>query len=112
MTATKPKSSLDDAALCRDRRDTQRTPAAIWFRDLHTPGWRGAIPALTKVTGQLTQHAVHPVTLHLLQGQPVNPGRTLVGTNPFPRLLQHVTSADTVEQDVETPLLRLLGRSP
>jgi len=95
-----------------DRGYPQRPPAAIWFRDLHTPGWRGAIPALPKVTGDLIEQPLDPVGLHLLQGQPVHTGRTPIGPDPFPRLPQHVTSVDTVEQSMETPPRRLLGRSP
>ena len=95
-----------------DRRNAQRPPAAVTFRYLHAPGWRGAIPTLSQVTGDLAEHPLDPVLLHLLQCLPVNPGSTSIGTDPLPRLPQHVTSADTVEQGVETPLLRLLGRSP
>ena len=39
-------------------------------------------------------------------------GRTPVFAHPLPRLPQDVIPADTVEKGVETPTLRLLGRSP
>jgi hypothetical protein len=37
VTTTKPKSSLDDAALCRDRGNTERSLFAIGLRNIHTP---------------------------------------------------------------------------
>ena len=83
-----------------------------WFRDLHPPHRRRAIHTLAKVTTQLTQHAVHAVVLHRGQGDTIHPGRTPVLPHPLPRLPQDVTPVDTVVQGVETPTLRLLGRSP
>ena len=90
----------------------QRPLAALWFRDLHPPHWRRAIPACLEVIAQLTQHAVHAIDLHRAQGDPIHPGRALVRSDSFPRLPQDVTPVDTVEQGVETPTRRLLGRSP
>jgi len=71
-----------------------------------------SIPAITQVTGKLIEHPLDPVDLHLLKGQPVHTGRTPIRQHPLPRLPQHVTSVDTVEQSMETPIRRLLGRSP
>src|ERR1700757_862784 len=95
-----------------DRGNTQRPLTTLWFRNLHPPRRRRAIPTRAKVMTQLTQHAVHAVVLHRNQGDTIHPGRTLVLTHPLPRLPQDVTSVDTVIQGVETPILRLLGRSP
>ena len=62
---------------------------------------------------QLTQQAGNPVlVLHKRHSDPIHPSRSPVLTDPPPRLPQHVTSVDTVIQGVETPILRLLGRSP
>jgi hypothetical protein len=95
-----------------DRRNAQRPLAAVGLRDLHAPGWRGAIPALLQVTGDPAEQPLDPVLLHLLQRLPVNPGSASIGPNTPPRLHQDVTPMNSVEQGVETPLRRLLGRSP
>ena len=72
----------------------------------------GRYTTLAEVMTQLTQHAVHAVILHRDQGDTIHPGRTPVLTHPLPRLPQDVTPVDPVIQGVETPTLRLLGRSP
>jgi hypothetical protein len=95
-----------------DRRNTQRPFAAVGLRDLHAPGWRGAISALSQVTSDFVEQPLDPVVLHLLQRLPVNPGSASIGPDSLPRLHQDVTPVDSVEQGVETPLRRLLGRSP
>jgi hypothetical protein len=62
---------------------------------------------------EFTEHPMHPVlVLHIRQGDAIHPGRPTVTPDPLPRLLQDVTPADTVVKGVETPLRRLLGRSP
>ena len=94
------------------RRDPQRPLTASWLRDLHPTRRRRTIHTLAKVAAQLTQHAVHAVILHRDQGDTIHPGRTPVLTHPLPRLPQDVTPIDTVKKGVETPTLRLLGRSP
>jgi hypothetical protein len=90
----------------------QRTLATMWFRDVHTPGRRGTIHTCAEVTLEFPKHPGNPVFLHIRQSHPINSSGTFVGPDPLPRLPQHVTSVDTVEQSMETPLRRLLGRSP
>jgi len=58
------------------------------------------------------EHPLNPVVLHRRQGQSIDPGGATIGSDPLPRLPQDVTPADAVIQGVETPTLRLLGRSP
>jgi len=51
-------------------------------------------------------------TTHVRQGDTIHPGGPAVLLHPLSRLPQDVTPLDTVIQGVETPILRLLGRSP
>jgi hypothetical protein len=92
--------------------DAQGPHPAIGFWDLHPPHGRRAVGACTEVTGQLVEHAPDPVVLHRLQGQAIDPGGATIGSDPPPRLPQHVRSVDSVEQGVEPATRRLLGRSP
>jgi hypothetical protein len=85
----------------------------LWFGDVHAPGWRGTITALLEVMLEFPEQPLHSVhVLHICQGDAVHPSGPAIGPDSFPRLPQHVTSVDTVKKGVETPLLRLLGRSP
>jgi len=94
-------------------RNAERPLAALRFRDVHTPGGRGTVRACAEVRLKFPEQPGNPVDLlHIRQGDPVHPGRPAVYPDPFPRLPQDVTPADTVIQGVETPLRRLLGRSP
>jgi hypothetical protein len=95
------------------RGDSQRSDPTCWFRDIHTPGRRGTIRPGPKISLQLSQQPLNPILVFDKgQGDPIHPSRSPVPTNPFPRLPQHVTPVDPVEQGVETAPLRLLGRSP
>jgi hypothetical protein len=69
------------------------------------------IPAEEIIT-QIRQQAVHAVLLHYGQRHTINTGRSTISPHPLPRLYQDVNPADPVEQSMETPTLRLLGRSP
>ena len=44
--------------------------------------------------------------------QCIDPGGATICSDPLPRLPQDVTPVDAVIQGMETPTLRLLGRSP
>ena len=72
----------------------------------------GTVRACTEAALEFTGHPAHPVGLRIRQGDAIHPGRPAIGPDPFPRLPQHVTSADTVIQGVETPLRGLPSRSP
>jgi hypothetical protein len=61
---------------------------------------------------EFTEHALDPIGLHHGEGQTIDPRRSTIGSDPLPRRHQNVTSVDAVIQGVETPTLRLLGRSP
>jgi hypothetical protein len=85
----------------------------LWFRDICTPGRRRTVTALAEISLKLSKQTPSPIlVLHIRQGDPIHPGGPTVYPDPFPRLPQDVTPVNTVIQDVETPLLRLLGRSP
>jgi hypothetical protein len=85
----------------------------LWFRDIHTPGRRGTVTALAEITLEFTEHPADPIlVLHIRQSDAIHPGGPTVSPDPFPRLLQDVTPADTVIKGAETPLRRLPGRSP
>jgi hypothetical protein len=94
------------------RRNTQRPHPAVRLGNLHPTHRRRAVTACTKITGQLAEHPLNPVILHHRQRHSIDPGGATIGSDPFPRLPQDVTPADAVIQSVETPTLRLLGRSP
>jgi len=96
-----------------NRRNAKRPRAALRFRDVHAPGRRGTVHTCAQISLKFPEQPGNPVDLlHIRQGDPVHPGRPAVYPDPFPRLPQDVTPADTVIQGVETPLRRLLGRSP
>jgi hypothetical protein len=61
---------------------------------------------------EFIEQALDPIGLHHGEGQTIDPRRSTIGSDPPPRLLQNVTPGDAVIQGVETPTLRLLGRSP
>ena len=84
----------------------------IRLRDLHPPHRRRAVPALAEVSRRARQHPLHAVVLHRGQGHTIDPGRATIRSHPLPRLPQDVTPVDPVIQGMETPTLRLLGRSP
>ena len=93
--------------------DVGRPRAALRFRDVHAPGWRGTVPACAKVPLEFPGQPGNPVDLlHIRQGDPIHPGGPSVLPDPLPRLPQDVTPVDTVIKGVETPLRRLPGRSP
>ena len=69
------------------------------------------IPALAQAPAPGPETPVHQHEARL-RLHAIHPGRPAIGPDPFPRLLQDVTPADTVIKSVETPLRRLLGRSP
>ena len=94
-----------------NRRDAQRPPATIWFRDVHPPGRRRTIRSCAELAAQFGEHPLHAVVLHRDQSDPIHPCRTPIAADPFPRLPQDVTPVDTVIQGVETPTRGLLGRS-
>jgi len=75
----------------------------------------GPRPDLQHVHPRLQSAALaeNPVDLlRIRQGDAIHPGGPSVYPDPLPRLPQDVTPADTVIQGMETPLRRLLGRSP
>jgi site-specific DNA recombinase len=95
------------------RRDAKRPLAAIWLRDVHAPGGRRTVRALAQVSLEFREKPLNPVLiLHVIQGDPVHPGRSPVRPHAGPRLPQDVTPVNTVVQGVEPALRRLPGRSP
>ena len=92
--------------------DAQRSFGPVGLGDLHPAHRRRAVGACTEDVGQLTKHPVNAVVLHRRQGHCIDPGSATVSSDPLPRLPQDVTPVDAVVQGVETPTLRLLGRSP
>jgi hypothetical protein len=94
------------------RRDAQRPLPAVGLGDLHPTHKRRAVDAPTEVTGKLAEHPLDPITLHRLQGHTIDPGGATIRSHPPPRLHQDVIPIDPVIQSMETPTLRLLGRSP
>jgi hypothetical protein len=85
----------------------------VWFGDVHAPGGRGTVLAFAEIALKFTEQPVNAiVVLHIRQGDAIHPGGPTVFPDPLPRLPQDVTPVDTVIQGVETPPLRLLGRSP
>ena len=71
------------------------------------------IAACTEVGLEFTEQSLDSVVvLHRSDGQMIDPRRSTIGSDPIPRLPQDVTPVDAVIQGVETPTLRLLGRSP
>jgi hypothetical protein len=70
------------------------------------------VDACTEGYLKFTEHPVHPKVLHRRQRYLINTGSATIRSDPLPRLPQNVTPVDAVIQGVETPTLRLLGRSP
>ena len=94
-------------------RNAQRPLAALRFRDVHAPGRRGTVRACAEIGLKLPEQPGNSVLLlHIRQGDAIHPGGPTVCPDPLPRLPQDVTPVDTVIQGMETPLRRLLGRSP
>ena len=111
--ASSRKARTLAADLITDGGYRKRPLTALWFRDLHTPGRRRTILTCAEVMLEFGEHPLDPVLhLHERQSHPIDSGAASVGPAPSPRLPQHVTSVDTVIQVMETPLRRLLGRSP
>jgi hypothetical protein len=95
------------------RRNAERPLAAIGLRDVHAPGRRGTVLTCTQISLEFPEQPGNPVDLlHVRQGDTIHPGGPAVLLHSLPRLPQDVTPADTVIQGVETPIRRLLGRSP
>jgi hypothetical protein len=69
--------------------------------------------ACTEVALEFCEQTLDPiVVLHCSDGLMIDPRCTTIGSDSLPRLPQDVTPVDAVIQGVETPTLRLLGRSP
>src|SRR5208283_3600900 len=69
VTMTKPKGSLDNAALCRLRGNRQRPPLVrTRLRDKHPPGRHRPVPSFPQLAGQLIKKPGDPVLLHGSQG--------------------------------------------
>ena len=81
--------------------------------NLHPADWCRAVVACTEGVTEFSEQSLDPVVvLHFCQGQSIDPGSSTISSDPLPRLPQDVTPVDAVIQGVETPTLRLLGRSP
>ena len=96
-----------------DRRDAQWPLRAVGLGNLHPAHWCRVVVACTEGVPEFAEQTLDPVVvLHGGEGQMIDPGRPTIGSDPLPRLPQDVTPVDAVIQGVETPTLRLLGRSP
>src|SRR6266702_2612205 len=97
-TMTKPKESLDNAALCRDRRNRQR-PAlgAARLGDQHLPRRHGTPRPGLQLAGQ----PGHPVLLDIGQRGLVDARRAVVTAHRIPRPLQDILAVDLVPQRME-----------
>src|ERR1700681_3763865 len=83
MMTTKPKSSLDNAALCRLRRYPKGSrPTAMGFRYLHSLHRRRKVGPRRQPIPDPVQ-IVLQILVELLESHPVHPRRTLIGL-PLP----------------------------
>ena len=94
------------------RRDTQRPLPSICLGDVPAQHHLRPILSGAQHSSKLFQEALDSIPLHLGDRLRIHPSRSLVGTNPSPRLPQNVTSVDVVVQGVKTSLRRPLGRGP
>ena len=92
--------------------DTQRPHSTVGLWDLHPAHWRRAVDACTEVTLGAHRACARPRSPPPPPGSLDRPRRRHDWLGPAPRLPQDVTPVDAVIQGVETPTLRLLGRSP
>ena len=94
------------------RRYPQRPPLPIRLRNVMAPDRRRPILSGLQVLLDFLQKLLHPVLLDGLDGLPVQPRGTSIGSDPAPRFPQEVFPVDLVVQRVESPVTAALGRDP
>ncbi len=95
-----------------DSRDAQRAELAVGLWNLHPADWCRVVVACTEARLELGDHALCSIGLHRSDGDVIHPRCSTIGSDPLPRLFENVVSIDAVIEGVESPTLRLLGRSP
>jgi len=94
------------------RRNPQRPLLSIRLRNVLPPHrWRPVFPSL-QVFLDSFQKLLHPVFLDGLDGLPVQPRGTSIGSDPTPCFPQDIHPVDPVQQRMESPVTAALGRKP
>jgi hypothetical protein len=69
---------------------------AVCLGDVPPPDWLGTVRACPEVCLDAAEEREDPGLLDGLDGQAIEPGRTTVAADPFPRLPQDVIPVDPV----------------
>jgi hypothetical protein len=101
VTTTKPKSSLDDAALCRDRRNPKATNLSAFLRDRPLPHRLRSIATVLQPGPDVPQERLHPdALLYMGAGGTIGPRAAgpAISSHSLPGHPQGAQVVDEIEQ--------------